>query len=82
MFSPQTGYEGWSVFPEECNELALRQDCLDGMEAAIKRLRDIVATAPLLDLERQTLLYQLSHIQLHVRESVNMLVADIFLRKN
>ena len=82
MFSPQTGYDGWSVFPDEQQQLALQQDCLEQMEATIKRLRTIVVQALMPETERQTLLYQLSHIQQHLRESVNILVADTYQRAN
>ena len=82
MFYPQTGYEGWSVFPDEEVQLALHQDCLEQMETTIKRLRKIVAQISMPEVERQTILYQLSHILQHLRESVNLLVADKRQKKN
>ena len=82
MFYPQTGYEGLSVLRDEEEELALRRDCQEGMEATIKRLREIVAHASLSEFERQTLLYQLSHMLQHLRESVNLFVAENLLRTN
>lgn len=82
MSFPQTSHEGWAVFPDEQEQLALHQDCLEDMEATIQRLRAIVASTSLPEIERQALLYQLSHILLHLRESVNHLLADQLRRRN
>lgn len=82
MMYPQTGYEGWPTLSDEEEQLALRRDCLEDMEATIKRLREIVAQAPLTEAEQQVLFYQIKHIQHHLKESVNMAVADELLRTN
>lgn len=82
MFSPHTNADGWVVVPDEMTELALRQDCLDGLLATVQRLREILATIPLSTVERQVLLSQLWLMQQYLREPVNSLVADRLLRNN
>lgn len=82
MFYPQTGYEGLSAWRSEEEDLALRQDCQEDMEATITRLRTIVIHAPMSEVERQIVLYQLTHILQHLRESVNLLLAEKQLRHN
>lgn len=82
MFSPQTDSDGWVAFPDEMTELALRQDCLNGLLATIQRLREIIAGVPLSPVERQVLLSQLWRMQQYLREPVNSLVADRLQRNN
>ena len=82
MFSPHPNNDGWAILPDEMTELALRQDCLDGLLATVQRLREIIATIPLSPVERQVLLSQLWHMQHSLREPVDSLVADRLLRKN
>ena len=82
MFSPHTNTDEWVIVPDEMTELALRQDCLDGLLATVQRLREILATIPLSTVERQVLLSQLWQMQQYVREPVNSLVADRLLRNN
>jgi hypothetical protein len=82
MYSPQTDTDGWVVLPDETTELALRQDCLNGLLATVQRLREIIARVPLSLVERQVLLSQLWRIQQYVKEPVNSLVADRLLRNN
>ncbi len=82
MFSPQTDADEWVVLPDEMTELALRQDCLNGLLATVQRLREIIARVPLSPVERQVLLSQLWRIQQYLREPVNSLVADRLLRNN
>jgi hypothetical protein len=82
MLFPRTGTDGWGSVPDEMTELALRQDCLNGLLATIQRLREIIATVPLSAVERQVLLSQLWQMQHFLREPVNSLVADRQARKN
>jgi threonine aldolase len=82
MFSPETDDKRWPTFRDEEATLALREDYLERMEVTIKRLGDLIAQAQLLEAERQLLLYQLSHIQQHLRESLNMLLAKKLLSNN
>ena len=58
MFFPETDDEGWSASRNEDELLALREDCHERMEGTIKRLHALVAQAPLIEPERQLLLYQ------------------------
>ena len=81
-FFRQTGYEGWLTFYPEEELLAVRQACHEEMEQALTRLYAIVAQASLGEEECQQLLYQMSHIQQHLREAINLLAADYLLRTN
>lgn len=82
MFPPQTDTNGWVGWPDEMTELALRQDCLNGLLVTIQRLREIIAKVPLSSVERQVLLSQLWQMQHSLREPVNSLVADRQARNN
>jgi hypothetical protein len=82
MFLPQQGPAAWPKLSDELTHLALEQDCLEQTLATIKRLREIVVAFPLAEHERQTLLYQLSHIRQHLEEAVNALVTNASSRTN
>ncbi len=82
MFLPPLHADGWCLLPDEATDLTLRQDYLDGMLATLIRLREIICTASISEVERQALLAECWNIQQHVKEFVDTLLANHLLRRN
>lgn len=82
---PKSGTEvEWSRWIEldETEQMADVLDCMEDMHTALTELRHLVQRSRCDEEKKKWLLFQLSHINKHIRTPLEMARADMLLRNN